>query len=150
MTNIKKNKLFDLGNEWQLTKSVDASKIHQTDVDVFFRGLGGTSDCAQVMAKLAKAELMPQQVVMIDGIDFGDKRGLMLAGEASIGLKFLSSDDCITTDELIKQIYDVLFDYTPAFDDGNDMDQYGKIQIRHRVDNGSWTDSIYKEQREVA
>ena len=127
--------LFNLGHTWGVKK--EAQKI---ELQIFFRGLGGTQDCALVMAKLAKARMLPVQMVMVDGIQFSDTDSLGLYGEASLGLTYYSMDPA----KDLPKIKAVLFncEQDPDYSKKswiNDYDQYSKIQVRSKVDSEDWS-----------
>jgi len=127
--------LFNLGHSWDVKD--EAQKI---EIEVFFRGMGGQQDCVLALAKLAKAEMLPFQFVMVAGIDFDDDPKLKLMGEASLGLTYYSMKPV----ENLKSIKAILYDLNedtdyPKNDWINDYDQYGKIQIRSRVNNKKWS-----------
>lgn len=131
--------LFDLGHTWSVRK--EAQKI---EIEVFFRGMGGTQDCVLALAKLAKAKLLPFQSVIVDGIRFADEPKLSIFGEASLGLTYYSMD----TDKDLSAIKAVLYDFSQDPDSSskswiNDYDQYSKIQIRSKVDGKSWSKWSY-------
>lgn len=145
---------YDLGHEWAVGRSMN-DKIHTVDINVFFRGLGGSVDCAVALAKLAKARLMPKQVVMVDGIQLQGEKQIISAGEADMGLRYLVSED-YGTQKLINKVYDALMNLDNEIDDEvcGHMDQYSKIQLTHRINNGEWNKSVdyfeYTEQKEEA
>jgi hypothetical protein len=131
--------LFNLGHTWGVKP--EAQKI---ELEVFFRGMGGTQDCVLALAKLAKAGALPVQFVMVDGIEFADEPKLKLYGEASLGLTYYSMD----TDKDLRTIKAILYDLNIDPDYAkdswiNDYDQYGKIQIRSRIDGKDWTSWAY-------
>jgi len=133
-------KLFNIGNVWGSLRP-EAQKL---EVEVFFRGMGGTQDCVLALAKLAKAGALPAQAVIVDGIEFAGEPGLKRYGEASLGLTFFSMD----ADKDLKVIKDILYDFSEDPDYANnswinDYDQYGKIQIRSKVDDSAWTNWAY-------
>jgi hypothetical protein len=144
-------KLYDLGHEWEVGRSMNG-KVDTIDISVFFRGLGGTTDCAVALAKLAKAKLMPKQVVMVDGFQFEGEEKIISMGEADMGLRYLVSQD-YGTQKLINKVYDALMNLDNEIDDETcgHMDQYSKIQMNHRINNGEWNKSVdyweYTEQQ---
>lgn len=128
--------MFDLGNEWNLKPGVK-----RLDTQVFFRGMGGDMDTILVLVKLASAGIKCHQYVMFDGEKFDDDDKRLCSGEAGIGITthFLPED---TT--YVDKIYQVLTDFVtdPLIDNThwlNQLDQYSKIQIRHRIDGGEWS-----------
>lgn len=143
-------KLFNIGNVWGSLRP-GAQKL---EVEVFFRGLGGKQDCVLALAKLAKEHALPAQAVMVDGIEFEGEPGLKRYGEASLGLTYFSMD----ADKDLKVIKGILYDFNEDPDYSkdswiNDYDQYGKIQIRSKVDDADWSTWTYYDtelQVEVA
>ena len=132
-------KLFDLGHTWSIRK-----EAQRLELEVFFRGMGGTQDCVLALAKLAKAEMLPVQFVMVDGIEFADEPTLKLYGEASLGLTYYSMNPA----QDLSAIKAVLYDFGPDLDHArdswiNDYDQYSKIQIRSRIDSQAWSAWAY-------
>lgn len=142
---------YDLGHEWLINE--DAGKIDTVDISVFFRGLGGTTDCAVALAKLAKAKIMPKQVVMVDGCELAGLEKILSMGEADMGLRYLVSEK-YGTQKLINKVYAALMNLDNEIDDETcgHMDQYSKIQVNHRINNGDWNKCIdyweYTEQQE--
>ena len=142
---------YDLGHEWYI--SPENGKVDTVDISVFFRGLGGSIDCAVALAKLAKAKIMPRQVVMVDGCQFQGEEKISLSGEADMGLRYLVSEK-YGTQKLINKVYAALMDLTYEIDDETCgyMDQYSKIQVNHRINNGDWNKCVdyweYTEQQE--
>jgi hypothetical protein len=135
-------KLFDLGHTWSIRK-----EAHKVELEIFFRGMGGTQDCVLALAKLAKAEMLPVQFVMVDGFEFADEPILKLCGEASLGLTYYS----MNTTEDLAAIKAVLYDFQTDPDYSasswiNDYGQYGKIQIRSRVGSAKWSKWTYWDQ----
>jgi hypothetical protein len=143
---------YELGHEWEVGRSMNG-KVDTVDISVFFRGLGGTTDCAVALAKLAKAKIMPKQVVMVDGVQFQGEEKIISMGEADMGLRYLVSEK-YGTQKLINKVYAALMDLTYEIDDETcgHMDQYSKIQMNHRINNGDWNKCIdyweYTEQQE--
>ena len=105
------------------------------------------------LAKLAKAKIMPRQVVMVDGCQFEGEEKISLSGEADMGLRYLVSEN-YGTEKLINKVYDTLMNLDCEIDDETcgHMDQYSKIQVNHRINNGDWNKCIdyweYTEQQE--
>ena len=126
------------------------------DVQVFFRGLGGDQDTILTLVKLKKAGYHLFQYNMIDGMSFERddhfKGKRISSGEATIGFTtyFMPKQK-----NFVEDLYKTLMD-DPASDDVapkdflEDYDQYIKIQVRHKVDNGKWSDwtchSYYAEE----
>ena len=131
--------MYDLGNNWMLKEG--AQKL---EIEVFFRGIGGRQDTILTLAKLYEAGYYIHQYVMVDGDDIIGNGNLMCSGEATIAITthFMPEQS-----DYIDNIYKVLTDTNPnpkinANHWLNDFDQYSKIQIRHRVDNGEFTDWV--------
>ncbi len=129
------------------------SGARRLDVEVFFRGLGGCRDTILTLVKLREAGFHIFQYTMLDGIDMGDDTGpgpRMCSGEADLGITTFFMPD---QTDFIQRIYKTLFDMTEnkQIDPDhwlNDYDQYSKIQVRHRVDCGEfseWKDSVVEE-----
>lgn len=127
--------LFNLGHTWSLKK--EAQKI---ELQIFFRGLGGTQDCALVMAKLAKARMLPVQMVMVDGIQLEKNEPLGLYGEASLGLTYYSMDPIKDLSKILVVLFNCKGDTDYSKKSWiNDYDQYSKIQVRSKVDSEDWS-----------
>ncbi len=127
--------LFNLGHTWSLKK--EAQKI---ELQIFFRGLGGTQDCALVMAKLAKARMLPIQMVMVEGIDFGNNEPLGCYGEASLGLTYYSMEPIKDLSKILAVLFNCKGDTDYSKKSWiNDYDQYSKIQVRSKVDSEDWS-----------
>jgi hypothetical protein len=141
---------YNLGHEWEVGRSMNG-KVDTVDISVFFRGLGGPTDCAVAIAKLAKARLMPKQVVMVEGCQFVGEEKITPSGEGDMGLRYLVNEK-YGSQKLINEVYEALMDLTYEIDDETcgHMDQYSKIQMNHRINNGDWNKCIdyweYTEQ----
>jgi hypothetical protein len=131
--------MFDLGNEWSLKPQ--AQKL---EIQVYFRGLGGYQDTILTMVKLRDAGIKAYQYVMFDGEKFEPNEPRYCSGEAGIGVTTFFMPE---QTDFIDNVYKVLMDTktNPDIDKKhwlNDYDQYGKIQVRHRVAGGEWTEWI--------
>jgi hypothetical protein len=136
---MAKHKMFDLGNEWSVKPQ--AQKL---EIQVFFRGIGGYQDTILTMVKLRDAGIKAYQYVMFDGESFSPKEPRLCSGEAGIGITTFFMPE---QTDFIDHVYKVLMDTKTNPDIGkkhwlNDYDQYGKIQVRHRVSGGDWTEWI--------
>jgi hypothetical protein len=117
--------LFNLENEWNVL-----------DFRIFFGGCGYMSDPARVVSKLVKAGAMPDQIVMVNGIQFRNDPKLYNSGEGNVGLRYNVAP--VLVKEVIEKIYTTLLDFNVM--SSEDRDQYDKINIVHRLDNGEWID----------
>lgn len=136
--------IFNLGNEWMLKEG--AQKLN---VEVFFRGIGGVQDTILTLVKLKEAGIYIHQYVMVDGIRFEKDDPYMCSGEATLGITthFMPEQT-----DYIDNVYKVLLSMKKNnnIDKNhwlNDYDQYGKIQIRHQVNDGEfsqWVDCDFE------
>ena len=112
------------------------------DVEVFFRGLGGHQDTVLALVKLYEADLHPLQYHAFDGITGMSEDGtIQLYGEASIGFTFAYMPE---QKDYVRRVYETLFSLNSIKQIRpshwlNDIDQYSKIQARHRCNTGKWT-----------
>jgi hypothetical protein len=135
---MAKHKMFDLGNEWNLKP--EAQKL---DIQVFFRGIGGYQDTILTLVKLCDAKIKAYQYVMFDGESFGGEPRCC-SGEAGVGITTFFMPE---QTDFIDNTYKVLMNTKQNTDFVkdhwlNDLDQYGKIQVRHRVNGGDWTEWV--------
>jgi hypothetical protein len=134
--NLKaKHSMFDLGNEWSVKP--EAQKL---EIQVYFRGIGGYQDTILTLVKLRDAGIKAYQYVMFDGEKFGEDEPRCCSGEAGIGITTFFMPENV---DFIDNVYKVLMDTKTNPNIGkkhwlNDYDQYGKIQVRHRVNGGDW------------
>jgi hypothetical protein len=112
------------------------------DVEVFFRGMGGHQDTVLALVKLYEADLHPLQYHAFDGdTGMSDDDTINLCGEASIGFTFAYMPD---QKDYLRQVYETLFSLSTMKQIKpshwlNDVDQYSKIQARHRCNTGKWS-----------
>ena len=141
------NKFFNLGQTFNLRP--EAKKL---ELQVYFRGLGGYQDTIMTLVKLREANIKVYQYVMIDGENEGIGLPRSCSGESTIGITTFFMPD---NTDFISEIYDALFDMNDIKQIHtdhwlNDFDQYIKIQVRHRVEGGQWSDWTSELDREVA
>lgn len=141
------HKMFDLGNEWGLKEGAQ-----RLDIQVFFRGIGGVQDTILALVKLREARIKPYQYVMFDGSKFSEDEPRICSGEAGIGITTFYMPE---QTDFVDLVYSALMDFSPnaAIDAKswlNDHDQYCKIQIRHRINGGEWSNWIDERDLKTA
>ena len=127
---------FTTNEQWSLKP--EAQKL---EVQVFFRGLGGNQDTILTLAKLQEAGVYIYHYAMLDGVKFVDMEKRIGDGEATLGFTTFFMPDT----DFIKKLYAILFDFNQNKNIDkkhwlNDYDQYMKIQVKHRVDGGDWSE----------
>ena len=137
--------MFDLGNTWNLKE-----QAQRLDIQVFFRGISYAQDTIMVLAKLQEAGFFIHQYVMYNGENWDSRRSC--SGEADLAIVTYYMPE---QTDYVNRIYDTLFDFTDNAcinEDHwlNDYDQYCKIQVRHRVDGGKWSEWQDEVKREAA
>jgi len=141
------NAMFNLGNTWSIKEGAK-----RLDIQVFFRGMSYAQDGILAQAKLQEAGFLLHQCVMLQGNEF--KPGCRaIEGEVELGIVtyFLPHQQ----KDFIKKVYDTLFDCNINSQINpkhwlNDYDQYCKIQVRHRVNGGKWSEWQDEAKREAA
>jgi len=117
-------------------------EAQRVEVEAFFCGVGGIYDTTVAQLKLLKAGYGPVETTTIAGIQFEAGEPYTLAGEAQIGFVYYFLPENV--EKNLKEIYTALLS-TGEIDDVNgddalnDFDQYGKVQLRSRVDGAEWS-----------
>ncbi len=135
--------LFNSDTKWSVMP--EAQKL---EIDVFFCGIGGIQDTILTLAKLQEAGFYVYYYAMTDGIKWskGDSKHIC-SGEASLGITLYFMPE---QTDFIERLYATLFNFEQNKNIDkkhwlNDYDQYGKIQVRHRINGGTWTVAVDQE-----
>ena len=126
---LNTNKTFALRN--------GAVKI---EVSIFFRGMSYSQDAVLALHKLQMAKVPVYQAAFVNGDTMGGVT--RQTGEVSLDVITYAMPDGV--DAMVEKIYatlrDTESDSTVAKDSYlNDFDQYRKIQVSHRINDGEAT-----------
>ena len=125
--------LFNHGNIWKTDPGTVEFKA-----EFFFRGIGGMTDCATLLRHVSKTYYHPQQVVMFQGIEFERGRELHCTGETTAGFLWT-----VTKDEVQYSAIKLLVSLSDINGiSEEEFDQYSKIQMRHQIGDGEWSEWI--------